>query len=183
MAKSSNAKIKVFDIFSSSIKHFLNFCSYNYLNYSYNSFVKKAVQEAIDKYVARVLRSKFITGLFDEPYVDPDYAEDVYNNPEHKALALKAAREAIILLKNENNWLIFLKRGQPHNLTPTQMLFLVEDLTFTSSKTLALELNIFTQPRELYFAKQSPCGDVFMHALIRLSITPLPLTRLSFPRK
>ncbi|NLD39493.1 MAG: beta-glucosidase [Desulfatiglans sp.] len=60
---------------------------------------------AIDKCVRRVLRSKFITGLFDDPFVDPDYAEKVYKAPAHKALALKAAREAIILLKNENNLL------------------------------------------------------------------------------
>ncbi|NLA74177.1 MAG: glycoside hydrolase family 3 protein, partial [Deltaproteobacteria bacterium] len=69
--------------------------------------VKKGVvsEHAIDKCVRRVLRSKFITGLFDDPFVDPDYAEKVYKNPEHKALALKAAREAIILLKNENSLL------------------------------------------------------------------------------
>ena len=60
-------------------------------------------EKTIDKSVARVLRSKFITGLFDDPYVDPDYAEAVSGDPGHKALALKAAREAIILLKNEGN--------------------------------------------------------------------------------
>lgn len=69
--------------------------------------VKKGVvsEGAIDKCVRRVLRSKFITGLFDDPFVDPDYAEKVYKDPEHKAIALKAAREAIILLKNDNNLL------------------------------------------------------------------------------
>ncbi len=60
-------------------------------------------EKAVDKCVARVLRSKFITGLFDDPYVDPDYAVSVYENPDHKALALKAAKKSIILLKNENN--------------------------------------------------------------------------------
>lgn len=60
-------------------------------------------EEAVDACVRRVLRSKFITGLFDDPYVDPNNAEAVYRNPDHKALALKAAREAIILLKNENS--------------------------------------------------------------------------------
>ena len=64
------------------------------------------VSEAtIDRSVARVLRSKFITGLFDDPYVDPAVAEKVTNSPEHQQLALKAAHEAIILLKNENNLL------------------------------------------------------------------------------
>jgi beta-glucosidase len=69
--------------------------------------VKKGVvsEGAVDRCVKRVLRSKFITGLFDDPFVDPDYAEKVYKDPAHKALALKAARESIILLKNENNLL------------------------------------------------------------------------------
>ncbi len=54
---------------------------------------------------ARVLRTKFITGLFDDPYVEPDYAEKITNSPEHQQLALKAAHEAIILLKNQGNLL------------------------------------------------------------------------------
>jgi beta-glucosidase len=57
----------------------------------------------LDKAVARILRAKFQLGLFDHPYVDPAEAERVNETPEHRALALKAAREAIILLKNENN--------------------------------------------------------------------------------
>jgi beta-glucosidase len=43
--------------------------------------------------------------LFDDPYVSPDYAEKITNSPEHQQLALKAAHEAIILLKNQNNLL------------------------------------------------------------------------------
>ena len=57
----------------------------------------------LDRAVARVLRAKFLLGIFDHPYVDPDEAQRVSESPEHRALALKAAREAIILLKNENN--------------------------------------------------------------------------------
>jgi beta-glucosidase len=64
------------------------------------------VSEAyLDRAVARLLRVKFRLGLFDDPYVDPDYAEKVTNSPEHRHLALKAAHEAIILLKNENHLL------------------------------------------------------------------------------
>ncbi len=59
----------------------------------------------VDRAVARVLRLKFLTGLFDNPFVDPDYAEKITNSPEHRQLALKAAREAIILLKNQNHLL------------------------------------------------------------------------------
>ncbi len=55
----------------------------------------------IDAAVARVLRAKLAVGLFDDPYVDPERAERVTNSPEHRALALEAARKAIVLLKNE----------------------------------------------------------------------------------
>ena len=55
--------------------------------------------------VARVLATKFRLGLFENPYVDPDYAEKTTNRQEHRALALKAAEEEIVLLKNEGNLL------------------------------------------------------------------------------
>jgi beta-glucosidase len=60
-------------------------------------------EATLDKAVGRILRAKFLAGLFEDPYVDPDYAEKITNNSEHRALALQAAREAIVLLKNENN--------------------------------------------------------------------------------
>jgi beta-glucosidase len=64
------------------------------------------VSEAlVDRAVARVLATKFRLGLFDNPYVDPDYAEKTTNSAEHRALALKAAEEAVVLLKNDKNLL------------------------------------------------------------------------------
>lgn len=65
----------------------------------------KVSEAAVDRALARLLRVKFLTGLFDNPYVDPDYAEKITNSAEHQQLALKAAREAIILLKNQNSLL------------------------------------------------------------------------------
>ena len=65
----------------------------------------KVSQAAIDKAVARNLRAKFILGLFENPYVDPDRAIRVTNSPEHRELAAEAARRSIVLLKNENNLL------------------------------------------------------------------------------
>jgi beta-glucosidase len=59
----------------------------------------------LDRAVARILRAKFLLGLFEHPYVEPDEAERVNESAEHRALALKAAHEAIILLKNEKNLL------------------------------------------------------------------------------
>ncbi|HKW57247.1 MAG TPA: glycoside hydrolase family 3 N-terminal domain-containing protein [Candidatus Acidoferrum sp.] len=62
-------------------------------------------QWQLDRAVRRVLGVKFRLGLFDEPYVDPGYAEKITNSPAHQALALKAAEEEIILLKNEGQLL------------------------------------------------------------------------------
>jgi beta-glucosidase len=62
-------------------------------------------ESEVDRAAARILTAKFRLGLFDNPYVDPDYAERVNNSPEHKQLALEAARKVLVLLKNENNLL------------------------------------------------------------------------------
>ena len=47
------------------------------------------------------MRAKFLLGLFEEPYVDPDYAEAICHLPAHAELARKAAQKAVVLLKNE----------------------------------------------------------------------------------
>jgi beta-glucosidase len=65
----------------------------------------KVSEEAINTAVARNLRAKFLLGLFENPYVDPDRAVKVTNSPEHRELAAEAARRSIVLLKNENNLL------------------------------------------------------------------------------
>jgi beta-glucosidase len=59
----------------------------------------------LDIAVARILTAKFRLGLFDDTYVDPDYAERVTNSAEHRKLALRSAEKAIVLLKNANNLL------------------------------------------------------------------------------
>jgi beta-glucosidase len=62
-------------------------------------------EKELDLAVSKVLAAKFRLGLFENPYVDPDFAEKNTNSPEHRALALKAAQEVPVLLKNENNLL------------------------------------------------------------------------------
>ena len=66
--------------------------------------VKKGVlkEKQLDEMVAPMLFWKFELGLFDDPYSDPDEAERVVGCDEHRELALDAARQAITLLKNEN---------------------------------------------------------------------------------
>ncbi len=77
---------------------------------AFNSLVAQVksgriAEASVDRSVARILRLKFLAGLFDDPYVDPSLAEKITNSIEHQQLALKAAHEAIILLKNQNNLL------------------------------------------------------------------------------
>jgi beta-glucosidase len=66
-------------------------------------------QKVIDQAVTRVLRAKFELGLFEDPYVDPAEAGKWNGHPDHRALALQAGREGIVLLKNRNGILPFQK--------------------------------------------------------------------------
>jgi beta-glucosidase len=61
--------------------------------------------EMIDRSVRRILRQKLALGLFEHPLVDPDRAVRVVHSAENQDLALQAARESIVLLKNEGNLL------------------------------------------------------------------------------
>ena len=62
-------------------------------------------QASVDLAAGRMLKAKFLAGLFENPYVDPAEAERVTNTAEHQALALEAARKSIVLLKNDRELL------------------------------------------------------------------------------
>jgi len=56
----------------------------------------------LDSRVRDVLRVKFIRGLFDRPYVaNPAEADRIVKGPAHVALAVRASRESLVLLKND----------------------------------------------------------------------------------
>jgi beta-glucosidase len=59
----------------------------------------------VDRALRRVLELKFRLGLFERPYVDVERAVQVVHSPAHQALALRAGREGIVLLKNEKDLL------------------------------------------------------------------------------
>jgi beta-glucosidase len=54
----------------------------------------------LDLSVRRVLLAKFAVGLFDHPLTDESLVEEL-NNPTHRALALRAAEEGIVMLINK----------------------------------------------------------------------------------
>ncbi|MBD0286387.1 MAG: glycoside hydrolase family 3 C-terminal domain-containing protein [Flavisolibacter sp.] len=65
----------------------------------------KISMKELDDAVTRILITKFRVGLFDDPYVDPDRAEQIVGSKEKRAVAYKAATESMVLLKNEGNFL------------------------------------------------------------------------------
>ena len=63
-------------------------------------------QATLDSRVRDVLRVKFVRGLFDRPYVaNPAEADRIVKAPAHVALAVRASRESLVLLKNEGRTL------------------------------------------------------------------------------
>ena len=66
---------------------------------------KKVSMQAIDAAVRRLLRPKFMLGLFENPFVDVAAAERISGAEGTRALAVEAAQQAMILLRNERGLL------------------------------------------------------------------------------
>ena len=64
----------------------------------------KVSMKTLDDRVRDVLRVKFLLGIFDHPYVsDAEATARIVNSANHQEVALKAARESMVLLKNDRN--------------------------------------------------------------------------------
>ena len=81
--------------------------------YDYKAFITaltEAVDEGhvsidrIDDAVRRILRAKFMLGLFERPYADPSMNGTV-GSQAHRDLARQAVRQSLVLLKNVNDTL------------------------------------------------------------------------------
>ena len=60
----------------------------------------KVPEERINQSVRRLLREKFRLGLFDNPYLDPEFAEKTIGRDDFKSKGELAQRKALVLLKN-----------------------------------------------------------------------------------
>jgi beta-glucosidase len=60
--------------------------------------------EHLDRAVLRVLELKFRLGLFEDPYIETSNTE-IVGSEEHQEIALEAARQSMVLLKNDNQLL------------------------------------------------------------------------------
>ena len=70
----------------------------------------KVSEARLDESVRRLLRQKFVLGLFDKPYVDVEKAVQLVGNPEFVKAGEVAQRRSYTLLKNEDKTLP-LKQG------------------------------------------------------------------------
>jgi len=67
----------------------------------FNAVKEGMVSEAtINEAVSRILRAKFLLGLFDNPYVNVENVSGILDTRGDRTLALRAARESLVLLKN-----------------------------------------------------------------------------------
>lgn len=74
----------------------------------------KISEARIDSSVRRLLKMKFVQGLFDNPFVDPENAWNTIGCPEFKAAGELAQRRSMVLLKNDTidkNPVLPLKKG------------------------------------------------------------------------
>lgn len=62
-------------------------------------------EKRIDEAVSRLLTEMMELGLFENPYVDPDQAQQIADDPASQAKADEAHRKSIVLLRNDNDTL------------------------------------------------------------------------------
>ncbi|TDL75642.1 glycoside hydrolase family 3 protein [Rhodococcus qingshengii] len=62
-------------------------------------------EKRIDEAVTRLLTEMMVLGLFENPYVDPDKAQSIADDPASQAKADEAHRKSIVLLRNDDNTL------------------------------------------------------------------------------
>jgi beta-glucosidase len=93
-------------------------------DFSFFPLLKQLVQKGkisearIDESVRNILKVKAELGLFKNPYAEPEAAKN-FGKPEYHQIALKAAEEALTLLKNENGALPLSKDGKVLVVGPT----------------------------------------------------------------
>ena len=97
------------DALAQTLKAGLDMQFYDWPHPVFLQSIQTALQQGLlttsqlDRAAGDVLRVKFLLGLFDHPYTDPDLVARSFHTREYQQLALQAATESICLLKNEGH--------------------------------------------------------------------------------
>lgn len=81
------------------------------MSHAYHNHLADLVEEGlvplawIDDAVRRILWLKFRLGIFEHPYLDLELPQKHFLSPAHRELALRAAQDSMVLLKNEGGLL------------------------------------------------------------------------------
>ncbi|MFZ0547832.1 MAG: glycoside hydrolase family 3 C-terminal domain-containing protein [Candidatus Promineifilaceae bacterium] len=135
--------------------------------------LKKAVEQGLlsestlNQALSRLFTARFRLGMFDPPEKVP-YAQipyDIINSEAHRAMALQAARESIVLLKNEGNLLPLSKDVQSiavigPNADDIQALLGNYNGTPANPSTILAGIrNKVSSSTKLYYAQGCPIAD------------------------
>lgn len=72
----------------------------------------KVSEQRLDQSIRRLLRQKFVLGLFDNPYIDGAVAQKTVGRSDFRAKGEAAQRRSMTLLKNDGRFLPY-RAGQP----------------------------------------------------------------------
>ncbi len=126
-------------------------------------------ESRIDESVVRIMRDKFILGLFDMPYVDIEKADEIAGNPTFRAKGKEAQKKSTVLLKNDgilplqegtkiyvrgiNNSEVFNKYGQVVD-SPAEADVIFEKLYTPFDKRSDYFLEAFFNQGRLFFTEE-----------------------------
>ncbi|QEC66867.1 glycoside hydrolase family 3 protein [Panacibacter ginsenosidivorans] len=88
---------------------------------------EKFMRARFEESAVRLLKNIFRTGLFENPYVDPEISKSLVGNPEFMKAGYDAQLKSMVLLKNKNNVLPLQKNKTvyvPKQFTPAGRNFL-----------------------------------------------------------
>ncbi len=92
-----------------------------------DEFGEKSARERFERSAVRLLMNMFRTGLFENPYVDPDFTERTVGCPEFMRKGYEAQLRSIVMLKNHGSVLPVTARSKVYvpktHITPSRGFF------------------------------------------------------------
>lgn len=86
-------------------------------------FGEESAQKRFRESAVRLLLNSFRTGLFENPYLDPEVSEDIVGNPEYMEKGYQAQLKSVVMLKNSDNVLPVRTNGNKPKVYVPQKLY------------------------------------------------------------